>query len=99
MTSLPLTVLARNSLKVTVGWNPPAGVTGYIFWRDGRRVSSSFDPSKNQVTFGIPDGQPHTFTVTALSDLAEGAVAVNSQLRVAVAGTSKQGEILKAVIS
>ena len=77
MTNLPLTVLAQNSLKVTVGWTPPAGATGYVFSRDGKRVSSTFDPSRNQVSFGIPDGQPHTFTVSALGDVAEGQVTVN----------------------
>lgn len=77
MTTLPLTVLSQNNLKITVAWTPPAGVAGYVFSRDGQRVSSTFDPAKSQVTFGIPDGQPHTFAVEALGALASGSVGVN----------------------
>lgn len=78
MTNLPLTILSQNPLKVTLGWTPPANVAGYRFFRDGQPVSSSWDATKSQVTFGLPDDKPHTFTVLAVTGLAQGSVTVNA---------------------
>lgn len=77
MNTLPLTVLAQTSIKITVGWTPIPGVLGYRFFRDGQPVSSSWDPAKTQVTFAIPDSSPHTFTVLAVQGQAQGQVVVN----------------------
>lgn len=76
MTGLPLTIISQTSLRLTLGWTPPAGATGYRFFRDGVAVSSSWDPAKNQITFGL-DGKPHTFDVVAETALAKGTVTVN----------------------
>lgn len=78
MTSLPLTVLKQTSLTITVGWTPPAGAVGYEFLRDGKRVSSSFDGAKSQVSFGIPDANEHTYEVMAVGAVAAGTVTVNA---------------------
>jgi len=73
MTALPLSVVAKTQLKLTVSWTPPAGAAGYVFYRDGERVSNSWNPAKSQVTFGL-DGKPHTFRVVAVEVAAEGTV-------------------------
>lgn len=75
--NLPLTVLAQTALKVTVGWTPPTGVSGYRFFRDGQPVSTSWDPAKAQASFSIPDSNPHTFAVVAVAASASGSVTVN----------------------
>jgi hypothetical protein len=75
--NLPLTIIKQTQLALTLGWTPPAGVFGYRFLRDGRPLSSSYDPAKSQATFGLTDSLPHTFEVIALGNLAAGSVAVN----------------------
>lgn len=79
MTSLPLTVVSQTKLAITLSWTPPAGAAGYVFYRDGKRVSSTFDGARSQAKFSIPDdGQPHTFAVRAIAALAEGTATVNT---------------------
>lgn len=77
MADLPLTVVSKTALRITVGWTPVVGAAGYVFSRDGKRVSNTWDPSKSQVTFSIPDSQPHTFSVEALQTLSRGELTVN----------------------
>lgn len=96
MTALPLSVVAKTQLKLTVAWTPPTGTAGYVFYRDGKRVSNSWDPAKSQVTFGL-DGNPHTFRVVAVESAAAGAISV--PFNVAVSGEPVIGRTLKASVT
>lgn len=63
-----LTVLNKTALTITVGWTPPAGAVGYRFYRDGKPVSSSYDPTKSRVTFSSVPGAVYRVDVLGLLD-------------------------------
>lgn len=70
---LQLTVISQTSTKVTLGWTPPAGIAGYEFTLDGKRVSNTWDPSRSQITFGKPDSGSHVYEVDALTVTSAGS--------------------------
>ena len=46
--------VAETSNTITVGWTPVPGCEGYLFFKDGVRVSRTLDPSRNTVKFSKP---------------------------------------------
>lgn len=64
-----LTKVSETSSKITLGWNPVPGCLGYVFYADGTRVSNTWDPAKNQVTFSKG---PTSFKVVAIGNQDEG---------------------------
>lgn len=69
MNDLPLTKLSETSQTVTLGWTPPAGAQGYVFWAGGLRRSSTLDGSRSQVRFARSLAP---FRVQVLGVVAEG---------------------------
>lgn len=73
-TSSPIviTVKSQNASTITLAWTPPSGGEGYAFSLDGKRVSSTFDPSRSTVTFAKPAGT-HTYGVHSFAGFADGS--------------------------
>ena len=69
MTDLPLTKLSETASTVTLGWLPPVGAVGYLFFADGKR-SSSLDGTRSSVKFAKGAAK---YRVQALGVAAEGA--------------------------
>lgn len=72
-----LTVLNQTGLAVTVGWTPVPGCAGYVFYRDGVRVSNTWNPTRSQVKFAL-DGNPHTFKVEAVAAVDSGTIQIGA---------------------
>lgn len=70
-----LTILNQTTIAVTVGWTPVPGCAGYVFLRDGVRVSNTWDPTRRQVKFAL-DGKPHVFAVQAVSVADSGTIQI-----------------------
>jgi hypothetical protein len=51
---LQLKKIAETGTTVTVGWDPVPGCEGYLFYKDGVRVSRTFDPKRKSVKFSKP---------------------------------------------
>lgn len=64
-----LTKVSETSSKITLGWTPVPGCIGYVFYADDTRVSNTWDPTKNQVTFAKG---PAEFRVVAVEQEDEG---------------------------
>jgi hypothetical protein len=52
MTDLLLTKTAETATTITLSWTPPPGAAGYIFYADGKKVSSTLDGKRSSVKFG-----------------------------------------------
>ena len=48
---MQLTKLAETTTTVTLGWQPVAGASGYVFYADGKRVSNTWNPAADRVKF------------------------------------------------
>jgi len=67
--SIALNKISETQSKITLGWTPVAGCIGYVFYADGARVSNTWDPNKNQITFSKGPAQ---FKVVAVGNEDEG---------------------------
>lgn len=67
MTDLPLTKLSETATTITLGWTPPAGCKGYVFWNQTKR-SSTLDGSRSSARFA----KPGSYRVEALGLLSAG---------------------------
>ena len=63
--SLPLTVISQTATTITLGWIPVSGAAGYRFLIDGVATSTTMDPNRKSVKFGLKVGQ-HKYEVRAL---------------------------------
>jgi len=79
-------VSAFTESTVTLSWEPVAGARGYRFYRDGVLVSSTNDPARASVKFGVDWGS-HQLGVEAFNDResARGDISVESSWSVAPA--------------
>lgn len=68
MADLELTKVAETASTITLGWTPPPGAQGYLFYAGGRR-SSTLDGSRSTVKFSKGLGP---YRVQALGLIAEG---------------------------
>lgn len=67
MTNLALHVVSETASTITLGWQPPVCV-GYVFYRNGLRVSNTWDPTVNQAKFKkVPSGQYEVWAVGAVA--------------------------------
>lgn len=80
MTALALTIKSETPKAVTVAWSPPAGAIGYVYFRDGKRTSNTWDATTSQVTFGKPDSGQHVYAVEAVGVVASGEVSLPAPL-------------------
>lgn len=48
---MKLTKISETPTTITLGWEPVQGCEGYVFYRDGTRVSRTFDPTRDRVKF------------------------------------------------
>lgn len=69
MPDLALTKLSETASTITLGWTPPAGAQGYLFFAGARR-SSTLDGSRSSVRFSKGTGP---YRVQALGVIAEGS--------------------------
>ena len=69
MTDLPLTKLGETASTITLGWTPPSGAAGYVFYADAKR-SSTYDGTRSTVKFAKGATK---YRVQALAVTAEGA--------------------------
>ena len=68
MSDMPLTKISETATTITLGWTPPSGCSGYVFYADAKR-SSTFDGTRSSVKFAKG---ATTYRVQALGVLAEG---------------------------
>ena len=54
--TLPLTIISQTSKTITFGWTPPLGIIGYVFYKDGVRVSNTFNATQSSVKFSYLAG-------------------------------------------
>lgn len=74
---MQLTIVKQTAKTVTLGiGGVPAACDGFVFKKDGTRVSNTWDSTKNQVTFGI-DSQQHSLTVSAQGEIDSASVIIN----------------------
>jgi hypothetical protein len=77
--SLTLTKLSETSTTITLGWTPPAGVGGYVFFANGVAVSVATANDKNgprsSVKFSKTNPGP-LFQVAATCRAANGTITV-----------------------
>lgn len=107
---ISLRLTAQSPKTFTVGWDPPAGVIGYIFVADGKRVSWTLDPSRAQARFwhasrkvevqpivplGSATWQPRLRT--ASQGIAPQSVSVGSASEIPSLGLGLAGETRKTV--
>lgn len=61
-----LTVQSETATTVTLQWAAISGAVGYVFTRDGTRVSHTMDGGRTSVKFSKPDAAEHSYGVEEL---------------------------------
>ena len=60
---MKLVKVSETPTTITLGWDPVPGADGYLFYKDGVRVSKTFDPNRRTVQFS----KPGTYRVEAVA--------------------------------
>ncbi len=68
--TLPLHLVSETATTITLGWTPPTGILGYIFYVNGKRVSNTWDATRKTTSFSRKPSA--VYQVVAIKQAASG---------------------------